>query len=427
MIIGSGAREHALAYQVAYCADIDQVYVAPGNAGTERQNKVKNIAITEPETLLDFALKEKIDLTIVGPEQYLMMGIVDLFSEHQLNILGPNQKAAQLEGSKVFAKKFLEKYQINTAKYRTFHQEQYQEALIYLMNHNYPVVIKADGLAAGKGVFIAQNYEEASKIVTEMLKNGLFATAGHRIVIEEFIEGQEMSFMILLNGQQFVTLPTSQDYKKAYDYNLGPNTGGMGAYSPSSLETPELTQRIIDHIVLPTIEGLQKENMHYRGFLYFGLMIKKGIPYVIEYNCRLGDPETQVILPRIQSSFVDLCLSCFDNTLSKQKLQFSNQKAVTVVLSNIGYPKKPIDGDIIEGLNDAIPEKMLLFHAGTVLNGNQISTRGGRVISVSALADTLSQARDMIYTLLSNKKITWRHMYYRRDIAATENELVEIE
>lgn len=415
LIIGSGGREHALAWKVAQSPQVSQVWVAPGNGGTEQEPKVMNlprIKVEDIPALIAFAQKYDIALTIVGPEVPLMLGIVDQFQAAGLRCFGPLQAAAQLEGSKGYAKKFLQRHHIPTADYAEFNQ--LDAALAYLQTATYPLVIKADGLAAGKGVVICHTLTEAEITAQAMLSGKLLGKAGSTIIVEEFLSGEEASFMVVAAGEHCVPLATSQDHKTRDAGDTGPNTGGMGAYSPAPVITPALTQTVMQTIIEPTLRGMIADGLPYTGFLYAGLMIDaKGNPKVLEFNCRLGDPETQPILLRLQSDLVTLCQAALDQQLANITLEWDPRPALGVVLVAGGYPAAYRQGDVISGL-EQLPAEVTVFHAGTTLQGEQTVTAGGRVLCVCALGDTVQQAQQRAYTGVN--AITWNDCYYRPDI-----------
>jgi len=415
LIIGSGGREHALAWKIAQDQRVSQVFVAPGNAGTELfVDKCQNVAldVLQLEELAQFAAQNQC-LTIVGPEAPLVAGIVDLFRSKNLPIFGPNAKAAELEGSKTFAKDFLTKYQIPTAKWAQF--TDLDAALAYVEKGKIPVVIKADGLAAGKGVIVAQTLDEAKNALKDMLANNVFGGAGAKVVIEEFLSGEEASFIVMLDGKNVVSLATSQDHKRAFDGDLGPNTGGMGAYSPAPVVTSYVQQKVMAQIINPTVQGLLNEGIKYVGFLYAGLMIDaSGNPYVIEFNCRLGDPETQPILMRLKSSLLDLIEAALVGNLDQITPMWSEQSALSVVMAAGGYPNSYAKGDLISGLEPATNLDGVIFHAGTKSHNKEILTNGGRVLAATALGDDLQSAKDKAYKLA--QKVTFKDMFYRLDI-----------
>ena len=414
LIIGQGGREHALAWKCTQSPRVNHVWVAPGNAGTALEPSMTNldIAPTDITQLTDFAQQHAIDLTIIGPEAPLAAGVVDAFQSHGLACFGPTQAACQLESSKQFCKDFLHKHDIPTAQYACF--TQVEPALAYLENHPLPVVIKADGLAAGKGVVIAENLETAQHTIRDMLTNHSFGNAGSRIVIEEFLNGEELSFIVMANGFHATPLASSQDHKRRDDHDLGPNTGGMGAYSPSPLLTSELEHTIMETIIQPTLNGMSSLGHPYTGFLYAGLMITpSGKPMVLEFNCRLGDPETQPILMRLQSDFPTLCQDILMGKNPSMVVEWDKRSALTVVMAADGYPHNPRKGDLI----DSIPKDSLntkVFHAGTEYTNQQITTQGGRVLGVTALGDSLALAHQQAY--YTTQKIQWPGCFYRTDI-----------
>ena len=416
LVIGSGGREHALAWKAAQSAQVSTVFVAPGNAGTEREQKLENVAInvTDIPALVEFAQSQSVDLTIVGPEQPLVDGVVDAFQAEGLTIFGPSAKAAQLEGSKAFTKDFLARHQIPTAAYANF--TEIEPALAYVREQGAPIVVKADGLAAGKGVIVAMTLEEAEAAIKDMLAGNAFGDAGHRVVIEEFLEGEEASFIVMVDGKNILPFATSQDHKRAYDGDQGPNTGGMGAYSPAPVVTTEIHNRIMNEVIVPTVEGMAKEDAPYTGFLYAGLMIAEdGTPKVIEYNCRFGDPETQPIMMRLQSDLVELCLAACQGQLADKEIAFDARAAVGVVLAAGGYPGSYNKGDVISGLDTNTQADRKTFHAGTALNNEQVVTAGGRVLCATALGETVTLAQQAAYELLH--QISWNNVEFRTDIA----------
>ncbi len=415
LIIGSGGREHALAWKAAQSERVQTVFVAPGNAGSAGETKVRNIAIAVSDfaALADFASDNQVGLTIVGPEQPLVEGVVDYFEQRGLKIFGPTAGAAQLEGSKAFTKDFLARHNIPTAFYGNF--TEVEPALAYLRQVGAPIVVKADGLAAGKGVIVAMTLAEAEAAVRDMLAGNAFGEAGHRVVIEEFLDGEEASFIVMVDGQQLLPMATSQDHKRVGEGDSGPNTGGMGAYSPAPVVTPDIYQRIISEVIEPTVAGMQAEGNRYRGFLYAGLMIMAdGTPKVIEYNCRFGDPETQPILMRLQSDLVEHCLAAIDGRLNAEQAQWDPRPAVGVVLAAGGYPGDYTKGLPIDGLAAPATADSKLFHAGTALADGQVVTSGGRVLCATALGATIGQAQQQAYRLA--EQVSWQGSFYRRDI-----------
>jgi phosphoribosylamine--glycine ligase len=414
LIIGSGGREHALAWKVAQDPRVEKVFVAPGNAGTAVEAKCENVAIDvlAIEQLADFA-EQNVQLTIVGPEAPLVKGVVDLFRSRKLDIFGPTAAAAQLEGSKAFTKDFLARHQIPTADYQNF--TEIEPALAYLREKGAPIVIKADGLAAGKGVIVAMTLSEAEDAVRDMLAGNAFGEAGSRVVIEEFLDGEEASFIVMVDGQNVLPMATSQDHKRVGDGDSGPNTGGMGAYSPAPVVTAEVHQRVMDEVIYPTVRGMASEGNVYTGFLYAGLMIDKaGKPKVIEFNCRFGDPETQPIMVRLESSLVLLVEAALAKALDKVEATWDPRPTVGVVLAAGGYPGDYAKGDVIEGLDDAAQLDGKVFHAGTALKDGRIVTAGGRVLCATAIGASVADAQQQAYRLA--EKIRWNGCFYRKDI-----------
>ncbi|MDU4091910.1 MAG: phosphoribosylamine--glycine ligase [Pantoea sp.] len=415
LIIGNGGREHALAWKAAQSPLAERVFVAPGNAGTALEPALQNvdIAATDIPALLAFAQSEKIDLTIVGPEAPLVKGVVDTFRKAGLKIFGPTKAAAQLEGSKAFTKDFLARHQIPTAEYHNF--TDVELALQYVRAKGAPIVIKADGLAAGKGVIVAMTQEEAEAAVRDMLAGNAFGDAGHRIVVEEFLDGEEASFIVMVDGEHVLPMATSQDHKRVGDGDTGPNTGGMGAYSPAPVVTAEIHQRVMDEVIWPTVRGMAAEGNVYTGFLYAGLMIgQDGQPKVIEFNCRFGDPETQPIMLRLQSDLVALCLAACEGKLDEKTSQWDERPALGVVLAAGGYPGDYRTGDVIYGLplEDVADGK--IFHAGTRLEDDLVMTNGGRVLCVTALGADVAAAQRRAYELAT--PVSWEGSFCRRDI-----------
>ncbi|TWX69943.1 phosphoribosylamine--glycine ligase [Colwellia sp. C1TZA3] len=416
LVIGNGGREHALAWKAAQSSSVTKVFVAPGNAGTATEAKLENIAISAGDisALVDFAKNNEVVLTIVGPEQPLVDGIVDAFQAQGLMIFGPSAKAAQLEGSKSFTKDFLARNNIPTGSYQTF--TEIEPALAYVRAQGAPIVVKADGLAAGKGVIVAMTLKEAEDGIKDMLAGNAFGDAGHRVVIEEFLAGEEASFIVMVDGKNVLAFATSQDHKRAYNGDKGPNTGGMGAYSPAPVVTPEIHQRAMNEVIMPTVEGMAREGAPYTGFLYAGLMIDTdGTPKVIEYNCRFGDPETQPIMMRLKSDLVELCIMACRGELDKASIDFDSRPAVGVVMAAANYPASYPKGDVISGLatNNATDRK--IFHAGTAEKDGAIVTAGGRVLCATALGNNVTQAQQAAYELL--QEVSWQGVEYRTDIA----------
>ena len=414
LIIGSGGREHALAWKVAQDERVEKVFVAPGNAGTAIEAKCENVAIDvlELDKLADFAAANAA-LTIVGLEAPLVAGVVDLFRERGLQCYGPTAGAAQLEGSKAFTKDFLARHQIPTAGYANF--TELEPALAYLREKGAPIVVKADGLAAGKGVIVALTLAEAEDAVRDMLSGNAFGDAGSRVVIEDFLDGEEASFIVMVDGENVLAMATSQDHKRVGDADTGPNTGGMGAYSPAPVVTDEIHQRVMDEVIWPTVRGMAAEGNVYTGFLYAGLMIdKSGAPKVIEFNCRFGDPETQPILLRLQSSLVELIEAALAGQLDQAQAQWDPRPSLGVVLAAGGYPGDYRKGDVIQGLDQAVSPDGKVFHAGTTLRDGQVVTQGGRVLCATALGDSVQAAQQGAYALAG--AINWDGCFYRSDI-----------
>jgi phosphoribosylamine---glycine ligase len=415
LIVGNGGREHALAWKVKQSPKVKKVFVAPGNAGTVLETGVENIAIaaTDILELLAFAKQEQIDLTIVGPEVPLTMGIVDSFQQAGLKCFGPTAKAVQLEGSKSYCKDFMVRYHIPTAKYQSFTDQNL--AIAYIKAQGVPIVVKADGLAAGKGVVVAQTEREAINAVEDMLSGNVFGTAGSRVVIEEFLQGEEASFIVIADGKHALAMATSQDHKARDNDDKGPNTGGMGAYSPAPVVTPEIHQRVMKEVIAPTLAGMAEDGHPYTGFLYAGLMISPGGGIkVLEYNCRFGDPETQPIMMRLKSDLVELCEAALAGNLNKTSSDWDDRAALGVVMAAGGYPDAYQQGAVITGLPEQEMEDTKVFHAGTQTQADNIVTAGGRVLCVCALGDTIAEAQTKAYQQVKN--IHWDNAYYRTDI-----------
>ena len=416
LVIGSGGREHSLAWRCAQSDNVEKVFVAPGNAGTARETRLENVAIDvmDFEGLANFAEAESVALTIVGPEAPLVEGIVDYFSERQLACFGPSRAAAQLEGSKAFTKKFLDRHGIPTAAFATFTDLDLARA--YIEQQGVPIVIKADGLAAGKGVVVATSEEEAVAAVTDMLAENRFGDAGHRVVIEQFLEGEEASFIAIVDGEHVLPMATSQDHKARDDGDRGPNTGGMGAYSPAPVVTGAVHERIMNEVILPTVKGMAEDGNEYVGFLYAGLMISpEGRPAVVEFNCRFGDPEAQPVMLRLKSDLPRLCLAALERKLDREQAEWDPRCAVGVVLAAGGYPAEYAKGIPISGLDTPLKDNQKLFHAGTAERDGEVVTNGGRVLCATALGETVSAAQAAAYDLAD--RISWDNVYYRRDIA----------
>ena len=415
LIIGGGGREHALAWQASKNRGVHKIFVAPGNAGTALEKKTENVPldVMDIDGLLTFAKDNNVDLTIVGPEAPLVAGIVDLFQAANMDIFGPTKGAAQLEGSKAFAKDFLQRHGIPTASYATF--TEVAPALAYINEQGAPIVIKADGLAAGKGVILADTTEQACTAVEDMLAGNAFGEAGNRVVIEEFLMGEEASFIVMADGKNVLPLASSQDHKARDEGDLGPNTGGMGAYSPAPVVDATLHQRIMDEVIMPTVNGMAADGYVYTGFLYAGIMVDSdGTPKVLEFNCRFGDPETQPIMMRLKNSIVELCVAGTMGVLDQTIAHWDSRPAIGVVLAAKGYPDAYPKGDVIS-LPEELGQTSKIFHAGTTLNDEgMVTTNGGRVLCAVALGDTVGEAQHKAYELAD--QITWEGKFCRRDI-----------
>ena len=416
LIIGNGGREHALAWRVTRSAQAGKVFVAPGNAGTHLEPGVENVALDPLDFagLAQFARQNDIGLTIVGPEAPLVAGVVDYFAEQGLRCFGPSKNAAQLEGSKAFTKDFLHRHGIPTAAYKNF--TDIDAACAYVREQGAPIVIKADGLAAGKGVIIAQTIAEAEATIKDMLSGNKFGDAGHRVVIEQFLQGEEASFIVMVDGRHVLAFASSQDHKARDDGDKGPNTGGMGAYSPAPVVSDQLHEKIMQQVIMPTVDGMRNDGNPYVGFLYAGLMISEaGDINVIEYNCRFGDPEAQPVMMRLQSDLIALCNSALDGQLDQAKAQWDPRPAVGVVLASGGYPDAYQKGDVITGLERNTCADRKVFHAGTRMQGDEVVTNGGRVLCATALGNSVTEAQKSAYSLI--KELHWNNVYFRRDIA----------
>jgi len=412
LVIGSGGREHAIAWRLAQSPRVSRVYVAPGNAGTAREDGVYNVEITAIAELVRFAVKEGVHATVVGPEGPLAAGVVDAFLDAKLRIFGPTQAAAQLESSKDFAKRFMHRHNIPTAKHKTF--TSVKDAHAFLEAHPAPIVIKADGLAAGKGVVVATTGQEAREAVEMMLSGNKLGDAGHRVVIEEFMAGEEASFIVMVDGKNILPLASSQDHKRIFDGDKGPNTGGMGAYSPAPVVTPEVHARVMREIIGPTVKGMADDGIAFTGFLYAGLMIDaSGAPRVVEFNCRMGDPETQPIFMRLKTDFFEIVEHAIDGSLDRIEAQWDRRAALGVVMAAAGYPESPRKGDEIHDLPKD-EEDFHVFHAGTALKDGKVVTNGGRVLCVTALGDKVKIAAERAYGIV--ERIRFDGMQFRKDI-----------
>jgi len=415
LIVGGGGREHALAWKASQSPLVTEILVAPGNAGTLREPRTRNVPVNADalDALVELATAEAVDLTLVGPEQPLVAGITDRFEAAGLKCFGPKAAAAQLEGSKAFTKAFLARHAIPTAAYAAF--DALQPALDYVRSHGAPIVIKADGLAAGKGVIVASTPSAAEAAITSMLSDRSFGSAGARVVVEEFLEGEEASFIAMVDGTTILPLASSQDHKTRDDGDRGPNTGGMGAYSPAPVVTAAMHDRIMREIMLPTAQGLAADGIEYRGFLYAGIMINAaGDPKVLEFNCRFGDPETQPILMRLRSDLIEMCLRSFDGTLAALPVDWDQRAAVGVIMASRGYPERYAKGAQIHGLDKDFGTAVKFFHAGTRLDGERIVTDGGRVLCGVALGDNVTEAQRRAYAAVAT--VNWDGAFFRRDI-----------
>ena len=415
LIVGGGGREHALAWKAAQSPDVSQVYVAPGNAGTEEEDKVENINIKAEDIqgLKSFATEHQVDLTIIGPEMPLVNGIVDEFKAAGLACFGPTKEAARLEGSKSFSKEFLQRHGIPTAEYGHFTDS--SAAINYIKKMGAPIVVKADGLAAGKGVIVAMDEDQAIQAVTEILENNRFGQAGHSVVIEEFLHGEEASFIVICDGEYCLPLASSQDHKARDDGDSGPNTGGMGAYSPAPVVSDSMHEKIMQQVIEPAVKGMRADGSPYTGFLYAGIMITpEGEPRVLEFNCRFGDPETQPIMMRLNSDLVSMCLAATKGRLSEIEIDWDERAALGVVMASAGYPESASKGDVINGLGDIQNKNVKVFHAGTSRNDEHVVTAGGRVLCVTSLGETVAEAQQLSYQAVD--LIRCDGMFCRRDI-----------
>ena len=414
LVIGSGGREHTLVWKIKQSPKVKKIYCAPGNAGIASLAECVAIASDDIKGLLKFAQDNKIDLTVVGPEAPLVAGIVDEFEQYGLKIFGPNQAAAQLEASKAFSKEFLHRRNIPTAIYKIFDDP--KPALEFLSQAQFPLVVKADGLAAGKGVVICKNFKEAQQAIDEIMVQKIFKSAGDRVVIEECLEGPEASILAISDGKHFFVLETAQDHKRIFDDDLGPNTGGMGAYSPAPVVTPEMMNKIITRIIEPSIRGMQKEGHPFKGVLYAGLMLTYQGPQVLEFNVRFGDPEAEAVLPRLKTDLVDIMLASIDGKLEKLSLKWDDRPCVCVVVASGGYPGSYETGKVIDGLDDIQDPQTFVFHAGTKLEKGSVVTNGGRVLGVTSLGSTMEEAIARAYKAVD--KIKFDRAFFRRDIGA---------
>jgi phosphoribosylamine--glycine ligase len=413
LVVGGGGREHALVWKIAQSPRVTKIYCAPGNAGISEQATLVPIKASDLNGLLEFALKEEIDLTVVGPEEPLTKGIVDLFGSKGLSIFGANQRAAKIEGSKAFAKEMMKKYCIPTASYEIF--EDHKEAMAYIRRHGAPIVVKADGLAAGKGVIVCKTVEEAIQSVERIMLEKIFEEAGNRVVIEEYLVGEEASYIAFTDGKVILPMASSQDHKPIFDEDEGPNTGGMGAYSPAPVVTDQVHERILERILRPIIQGMGEEGRPYKGVLYAGLMIHDGHPEVLEFNARFGDPETQPVLMRMKGDIVPILEACIKGNLSQYQIEWDSRASVCVVMASKGYPGDYEKGKTIHGLKEVSQMKdVFVFHAGTAIKDGQMVTNGGRVLGVTGLGEDIPRAIEKTYQAV--KKISWDGVHYRTDI-----------
>lgn len=416
LLLGSGGREHALSWKISQSSQLDKLFIAPGNAGTKAHGTNVNIDITDFLSLKNFVLENEVEMIVVGPEDPLVEGIYDFFTNDvdlkHVAVIGPSKAAAQLEGSKDFAKQFMFRHNIPTAKYATFTKNTLKEGFEFLDSMKAPYVLKADGLASGKGVLIIDDLKEAKKELKSMLTDGKFGKAGKQVVIEQFLKGIELSVFVITDGDSYKILPEAKDYKRIGEGDSGLNTGGMGAISPVPFADNTFKEKIENQIIIPTIKGLKAEKLTYKGFIFFGLIQVKGEPYVIEYNCRMGDPETEVVIPRLKSDILDLFEGVATNTLSERDIQFDDRSAATIMMVSGGYPNEYEKGKVIYGLN-AI-ENSMVFHAGTIADGPTVYSNGGRVLAVTSLGKTLEVALDRSYSSISN--IEFENSYFRKDI-----------
>jgi len=411
LVIGGGGREHTLVWKLNQSPSVTEVFCAPGNAGIGKIAKNVDISSSNIEKLVEFSREMKIDMTIVGPEEPLVEGIVDIFRQNGLKVIGPTKKAAKLEGSKTFAKDFMRKYNIPTAKYDEI--TIFEDAILAIEKYNYPVVVKADGLAAGKGVFICENKQEALKIIKQLLDEKILGDSGERVVIEEFLRGIETSILCFIDGNTIIPMVSSQDHKRAFDGDMGPNTGGMGTYSPNYIYTEKIAKQVEKEILEPTLEGIKQEEMDYRGIIFIGLMITEDGAKVLEYNVRFGDPETQVVLPRLKTDLIEIFNNIIDRRLKHTNIQWSKEETVCVILASGGYPNKYEKGLEITGLN-TINKDLLVFHSGTTEDKNKIITNGGRVLGIVGIGKSTEEAREKVYRNID--EIKFKESFYRRDI-----------
>lgn len=414
LVIGSGGREHAIVWKMAQSKEVDKIFVAPGNSGMNDLAECVDLSVSDIDGLLDFAKCEAIDLTVVGPELPLTLGIVDLFEKNDLLCFGPTQACAQIEGSKTFSKNLMKKYNIPTAEYGTF--TDYNEAKDFAGKLGLPCVIKADGLAAGKGVVICESQEDIENTLKDMLLDNKFGESGNRVVVEEFLSGQEVSILAFADGDHVLPMVSAQDHKRIFDGDLGANTGGMGAYSPASIYTEELAENVVKNIIQPTIQAMKNEGSPFTGILYTGLILTEKGPKVLEYNARFGDPETQPVLMRLESDLYEVIMACMEKRLDSVSLDWSEDAAVSVVLAAGGYPESPEKGKVIKGLDGVFSDHTVVFHAGTIAKDGKILTNGGRVLNVTSRGKTIEEAIEHVYQSVAN--ISFENMQFRKDIGA---------
>lgn len=415
-VIGSGGREHAIAKKISESKQLDELFIIPGNPGTEKLGKNIALDYTNHSNLIKFCEKNKIELVVIGPEIPLVDGLADSLRDNKINTFGPSKNAAEIEGDKAFSKNLMKKYGIPTASFEVFTKDNYSDAIKYLDGVRYPTVIKASGLAAGKGVAICESKNDAEVYINQCFNESLFGNSGETLVIEEFLQGEEVSIFAITDGDDFVLLPSAQDHKRRFDGDKGPNTGGMGAYAPAPLATNEVLNRISEKVIIPTLEAMKKEGRKYNGCLYAGLMINNGEPSVVEFNCRFGDPETQVVLPIVDGDFLHLLNSAAIGNIDKKSVSVANKSAITVVAASDGYPGNYQKGIAITGIDDALDDSITVFHAGTKKDNGILKTNGGRVLSVTAISeDGLGSAKEMAYNAI--KKIKFDGIVYRKDIS----------
>ncbi len=416
VVIGSGGREHALAYKISESKNLDKLFIIPGNPGTEKLGKNINLDSTNHQAIIDFCNEQKIELVVIGPEIPLVDGLADSLRANGINVFGPDKNAAEIEGDKSFSKNLMEKYNIPTAGFKVFTKDDFESAIKYLDEIDYPTVIKASGLAAGKGVAICESKTDAEIYINQCFNESLFGNSGETLVIEEFLKGEETSIFAITDGDEFVLLPASQDHKRRFDGDKGPNTGGMGAYAPAPLVTDDILKRIEEKVIVPTLEAMKSEGRKYNGCLYAGLMIANGEPSVVEFNCRFGDPETQVVLPILEGDFLELLNSAAKGSINRNAISTSNKKSVCVVAASDGYPGSYDKGLEISGIDDAQNKSVIVFHAGTKIEDDKLKTNGGRVLTVTSLSeDSISNAKEIAYKAIS--KIDFKGIVYRNDIS----------